>query len=63
MTPNDRHNGKDAEILKARLLVYEKAKNKQPNRWSKETRNWDLINEVKLNPLRSKEREGKKEAA
>lgn len=63
VTPNDRHNGKDAEILKARSLVYEKAKNKQPNRWSKEARNWDLINEVKLNPLRSKEREGKQEAA
>lgn len=63
VTPNDRHNGKDAEILKARSLVYEKAKNKQPNRWSKEVRNWDLINEVKLNPLRSKEREGKQEAA
>ena len=63
VTPNDRHNGKDAEILKARSLVYEKAKNKQPNRWSKEVRNWDVINEVKLNPLRSKEREGKQEAA
>ena len=63
VTPNDRHNGKDVEILKARSMVYEKAKNKQPNRWSKEVRNWDLINEVKLNPLRSKERESKKEAA
>lgn len=63
VTPNDRHNGKDEEILKARSLVYEKAKKKQPNRWSKDVRNWNLINEVKLNPLRSKEKEDKKEAA
>ena len=54
----------EVDILKTiHELVYEKAKNKQPNRWSKEVRNWDLINEVKLNPLRSKEIEGKKEAA
>jgi putative transposase len=63
VTPNDRHNGKDEEILKARAIVYEEAKKNQPNRWSKETRNWDLIKEVKLNPLRSKENRDKKEAA
>ena len=63
VTPNDRHNGKDEEVLKARAVVYETAKKNQPNRWSKETRNWDLIKEVKLNPLRSKEKKDKKEAA
>ncbi|MFP5457222.1 MAG: transposase, partial [Bacteriovoracia bacterium] len=63
VTPNDRHSGKDKQILEARKLVYEKAKKKQPNRWSKDIRNWDMINEVELNPLRSKEKEDKKEAA
>lgn len=63
VSPNDRHNGRDKEILEARKLVYEKAKKKQPNRWSKDIRNWDMINEVELNPLRSKENEDKKEAA
>jgi putative transposase len=63
VTPNDRHNGKDKQILEARKLVYAKAKKKQPNRWSKDIRNWDMINEVELNPLRSKEKEDKKEAA
>jgi putative transposase len=63
VTPNDRHNGRDYKILEARKLVYEKAKKRQPNRWSKDIRNWDMINEVKLNPLRSKENEDKKEAA
>jgi len=63
VTPNDRHSGKDEEILKLRASVYEAAKKNQPNRWSKKTRNWDLIKEVKLNPLRSKEKKDKKEAA
>jgi putative transposase len=63
VTPNDRHSGKDEEILKARELVYEKARKKQPNRWSKDIRNWDMINEVELNPLRLKVKEDKKEAA
>jgi len=39
VTPSDRHTGKDQEILKRRTKVYEKAKMKNPNRWSKETRN------------------------
>ncbi len=63
VTPSDRHSGKDKEILEARKLVYEKAKNKQPNRWSKEIRNWNLIEEVELNPLRSKEKEAKNKVA
>jgi transposase InsO family protein len=63
VTPNDRHSGKDKEILKARELVYEKARKKQPLKWSKDIRNWDMINEVQLNPLRAKEKEDKKEAA
>jgi putative transposase len=63
VTPNDRHTGKDKKMLRVRELVYKKAKKKQPNRWSKDIRNWDMINEVELNPLRSKEREDKQEAA
>ena len=51
VTPNDRHEGKDREILKNRENVYKSAKAKTPNRWSKGTRNWDLENEVYLNHL------------
>lgn len=51
VTPSSRHAGKDLEILNARKKVYEEAKNKNPNRWSRGTRNWDKIEEVFLNYL------------
>jgi len=49
VTPADRHQGKDVEILKKRHQVYLKAKNKNPDRWSGKTRNWNHIEEVALN--------------
>jgi len=52
ITPADRHAGKDQQILKKRKAVYEKAKRRNPNRWSKETRNWDRVEKVELNGLR-----------
>lgn len=52
VTPSDKHLGKDLEILENRKDVYEKAKEKNPTRWSKETRNWNPILEVCLNPLK-----------
>ena len=54
LTPNQRHNGYADSILEQRKQVYEKAKAIHPERWSKETRNWTLDNEVWLNPERSK---------
>jgi len=41
-------------ILINRKKVYQKAKLKHPERWSGEIRNWDHINEVNLNPEKSK---------
>lgn len=49
VTPNARHQLRDKSILENRTLVYEQAKNKNPNRWSKQVRNWRYINEVYLN--------------
>ncbi len=51
VTPIQRHNGKDLEILKRREKVYEKAKKKNPERWSGKTRNWNHEPIVKLNPV------------
>ena len=51
VTPAARHDGKDVEILAKRKLVYENAKLINPSRWSGNTRNWDPIREVRLNPL------------
>jgi len=56
VTPSSRHEGKDLEILNARKKVYEEARLKNPNRWSRETRNWKKTEEVYLNHLQ-KEKE------
>ena len=50
VTPNDRHAGFDTEILRRRKAVYEAAKKRNPDRWSGETRNWEPIKTVGLNP-------------
>ena len=52
VTPEDRHNGFDKSILSHRITVYKKAQSARPERWSKKTRNWERIKEVKLNPLK-----------
>ena len=51
VTPSSRHAGRDGEILKARKKVYEEARLRNPNRWPRGTRNWDMIVEVFLNYL------------
>jgi putative transposase len=50
VTPQQRHTGLDRNILKARKLVYQKAKLSNPSRWSKDVRDWDLPIKVFLNP-------------
>ncbi len=49
VTPADRHQGKDVEILAQRHQLYLDAKAKNPERWSGSTRNWSHISEVALN--------------
>ena len=56
VTPESKHLGLDIELLKNRNDVYTKAKEKNPSRWSGETRNWDAVAVVKLNPLKEKEK-------
>lgn len=50
VTPSQRHRGEDEVILEQRKEVYEAAKEKNPERWSRETRCWDSVTEVWLNP-------------
>jgi transposase InsO family protein len=56
VTPESKHLGLDIELLKNRNEVYEKAKEKNPIRWSGKTRNWSAVTVVKLNPLKEKEK-------
>ena len=50
VTPGQRHRGEDKAILEARAALYEAEKEKNPQRWSGQTRNWNRVNEVWLNP-------------
>jgi putative transposase len=56
VTPSERHQSLDKEILDNRKNVYERAKSRNPSRWSKNIRNWDRIEEVHLNPGKGKQK-------
>jgi transposase InsO family protein len=63
IAPEQRHAGKDEEILKNRQEIYQQAKLNNPNRWSGEIRNWDVVEEVYLNPVNQKTEIERKKAA
>ncbi len=50
MTPAQRHNGIERSILENRETVYLEARQRHPERWSQDTRNWAPEEEVWLNP-------------
>lgn len=50
VTPDDRHYGREEHILANRREVYETARRRHSNRWSRHTRNWDPVRLVWLNP-------------
>ena len=50
VTPDEHHRGKDKAILEQRKIVYEAARTLHPERWSQETRNWEPVDGVWLNP-------------
>lgn len=52
VTPDERHSGKDREILKKREGLYNQAREKHPERWTRSTRNWSISEVEWLNPER-----------
>lgn len=52
VTPEDRHSGRELAILERRQNVYQRARARHPERWTGNTRNWDPIEVVALNPDR-----------
>ena len=52
VTPFAQHYGKEIEILQNRNEIYERARIKNPNRWSKNIRDWKPVLEVHLNPTK-----------
>lgn len=55
LTPDDRHYGRQENILAKRHEVYQNARKQNPQRWASHTRNWNPVREVKLNPLKEKQ--------
>lgn len=50
VTPDERHYGQEKAILDNRKEVYELARQKNPVRWTRQTRNWEPVETVVLNP-------------
>lgn len=50
VTPEERHTGREAALLRDRHALYQRARHCTPGRWSGPTRNWTPIPEVRLNP-------------
>lgn len=50
VTPAQRHERLDVDILTRRAAVFEAARKRNPERWSGNTRNWGYIAQVVLNP-------------
>lgn len=53
VTPEQRHRSEDVAILAQRKAIYEEAKKANPERWSRDIRNWEKIETVTLNPHKS----------
>lgn len=49
VTPASRHQNIDIAVLNKRHFVYQQAKAKNPNRWSRDTRDWSRPSLVQLN--------------
>ncbi|MGZ8222801.1 MAG: IS3 family transposase [Methylobacter sp.] len=50
VTPAQHHAGVDGPLLAQRKALYEQARAQNPRCWSKDTRNWNRIHTVHLNP-------------
>ena len=64
VTPNQRHNGLDKDILEKRKRVIEQAKKDNPQRWNgRQTRNLTPVGHVYLNPDKEKKSSTTSQAA
>ncbi len=63
VTPKDRHDGAEDAIFAERRRVYEAARQRHPERWSTNTRRWESVKEVRLNPEKCDDAPSKKQRA
>jgi putative transposase len=52
VTPDERHFGRECELLARRDALYQCARTRRPERWTGNTRNWEPAGPVRLNPER-----------
>lgn len=52
VTPKERHAGHDRATLANRAILYAAARAQRPERWPGQTRNWQPVGPVWLNPER-----------
>ena len=52
VSPAQRHEGHDHQILARRHALYTQARGANPRRWARHTRNWTPVATVTLNPER-----------
>jgi putative transposase len=52
VTPSQRHAGEDRGLLAGRHELYQRARQANPRRWTRQTRNWRPVGVVTLNPER-----------
>jgi putative transposase len=50
VTPDERHFGRETQVLSRRRELYARARRSNPERWSRTTRNWQPVGTVTLNP-------------
>lgn len=50
VTPDERHSGREQDILARRHELYQRARTLNPERWTRSTRNWTPLGAVILNP-------------
>jgi putative transposase len=53
VTPDERHHGRECDVLARRHQLYDRARSANPERWSGDTRNWSPVQLVVLNPERA----------
>jgi putative transposase len=53
VTPDERHHGREREVLSSRDELYQRARRANPERWTRSTRNWSPVELVVLNPERA----------
>ena len=55
ITPYQRHYGLSQKVMDMRIATYEEARNRHPERWPRNIRDWTLPEYVALNPVKEEE--------